>query len=166
MGRKGWILVAVAVVLIVGSLVALAVLTGQMGYRNMTGPVAIVQGELPENGFLGVGFANDGAAPLTIGHVLPGSGAAEAGLLPGDVIAAAGDGRNPDSRALQRMTSKMKPGDTLTVSVQRGGSLIDFEVRLISAEEMLVLRSNEESRKAATMPATRAAAPSAAPTIR
>ena len=53
-------------VLIVGSLVALDLLTSDGGYRNMTGPVAVIQGPVPQNGFLGVGFTEDTKGPATI----------------------------------------------------------------------------------------------------
>ena len=47
MGRKGWLIALVGIVLIVGSAIALVALTGRMGYRNMQGPVAVGKGPVP-----------------------------------------------------------------------------------------------------------------------
>jgi len=147
MGRKGWLIAALAVVLIVGSIVALAMLTGQSGYRNMQGPIGIVSGPVPANGFLGVGFTSDAIGPATISHVVAGSGAAEAGLKQGDVIVAVGDAKNPNSLAVQRATMNTKPGDHVALRIQHGdGEEKDVSVRLISMQEMMELAAAESRR--------------------
>ena len=144
MGRKGWIIAAVAGVLIVGSLVALRVITGQAGYRNMQGPAAIVKGPAPKNGFLGLGFTADTTGPATITHVIAGSGAAEAGLTEGDVIVAVGDLKDPTSVAVQRATANTRPGDRLAMRIRaKDGAERDVSVRLISIGDMLALGAAE-----------------------
>jgi S1-C subfamily serine protease len=160
MGRKGWLIAVVAVLLIVGSIVALTMLTGQAAYRNMQGPVAIVSGPAPSNGFLGVGFTSDALGPATISHVVAGSGAAEAGLKEGDVIVAVGDVKDPTSLAVQRATVNTKPGDQLALRIRHGdGAEKDVSVRLISLQEMMTLTTAEaeQSRAAATSRSSRPA---------
>ena len=161
MGRKGWLIALVAVVLIVGSILALVMLTGQAGYRNMTGPVGIIQGPVPKNGFLGVGFTSDAIGPATISHVVAKSGAAETGLQVGDVIVAVGDVKDPNSTAVQRATINTKPGDQLALRIKHtDGEEKDVSVRLISIEEMMTLgaaeaqEARDRARAAATMGTT------------
>ena len=158
MGRTGWIVAAVAAVLIVGSVVALSLLTGQWGYKTMTGPVVIIQGPAPRHGLLGVEFAATGGGAATIKHVMPGSGAAEAGLRAGDVIVAVGDIGVPDSTAVKRATEKSKPDDMLPLRIRRGDDEErDVSVRLISFEqfvELEVARRGAVSATTHTAPAT------------
>src|SRR5688500_12352120 len=137
MGRKGWIGVAVAAILIVGSLIALTVLTGQWGYRTMTGPVAIIQGPVPRHGMLGLEYAATGSGAATIKNVMPGSGAAEAGLQAGDVIVAVGGTDVRDSTTVKRIAEKTRPGDTLSMRIRRGEEERDVSVQLISFEQFV-----------------------------
>ena len=161
MGRRGWIIAGIAALLIVGSIIALMALTGEFGYRTMTGPVAIIQGPLPTNGFLGVGFTSDAIGPATISHVVAGSGAAEAGLTVGDVIVAVGDVKDPNSVAVQRATVNTKPGEELALRIRHSdGKEADVSVRLISMQDMMLLGAaeaqdaRERARAAATMSTT------------
>ena len=151
MGRKGWMIAGVAAALIVGSLVALTVLTGQWGYKTMTGPVAIIQGPVPRHGLLGVEFAATSGGPATIRDVVPGSGAADAGLHAGDVVVAVGDRSNPDAAAVKRITEQSKPGDVLALRIRRGAEERDVSVRLISFEQFVDLHV---ARRGAVPPAT------------
>jgi S1-C subfamily serine protease len=85
-------------------------------------------------GYLGVGLrtvtpAIAAAAGLSRGdgvvvvEVAPGSPAAQAGLQQGDVIYAIGDVPVRSQRDLQRaLTNRFKPGDTVTLKVNRNGS--------------------------------------------
>jgi S1-C subfamily serine protease len=98
MRRKGWFIVAgicgMTAILLVGlGLVFLASRAYQRltAPRTLGGPVAIVKGDPPKHGFLGIDFVAP-AAPLTVRQVFEGSGAARAGLQPGDVIVSAGSG--------------------------------------------------------------------------
>jgi S1-C subfamily serine protease len=170
MGRNGWIIAAVAVVLILGSLAALTMLTGQASYQNMQGTTAVIKGPTPKNGFLGVGFTSDASGPATITHVVASSGAAEAGLQPGDVIIAVGDRKDPSSVAVQAATVNTTPGQTIALRIRHeNGEEKDVSVRLISMEELLRLATIERQAgsalaAAAAAPTTRAAtAPVPAP---
>jgi S1-C subfamily serine protease len=158
MGRKGWIIAAAGIVLIVSSIIAVMALTGRGGWRNMQGPVGIVKGPMPKNGFLGVGFDMhaDGAAKIT--EVIPGSGAAEAGLREGDEIIQVQDVADPSATVVQRMTVTTKPGDMFPFRIRRDGEEKDVSVRLISFEEMIELTAAQHrkpaSRQTTTAPAS------------
>ena len=160
MGRKGWIVAAVAAILIVGSVVALMLLTGEAGYRTMTGPIAIVQGPVPRHGMLGLEYAATGDGAATIKNVMPGSGAAEAGLRAGDVIIVVGGTDVRDSATVKRIVEKTKPGDTLSMRIRRGDEERDVSVRLISFERFVELDVASRDAVPATIPAT---APSVTP---
>ncbi len=103
----------------------------------------------------------DGRA--TVESVMPGSGAAEAGLQAGDVIVAVGDVNDPDAAAVKRLTEQTMPGDVLTLRIRRGDELRELSVRLISFEEFVsldVAGRGPRPPAAAPIPAT---APSPAP---
>jgi len=160
MGRKGWIIAAVGIVLIVGSIIALMSLTGQARYRNMQGPVGVIKGPLPQNGFLGVGFATPHATgPAKIAEVIVGTGAAEAGLREGDEIVLINGVADPSAAVVQRMTVTTKPGDMFPFRIRRDGQEQDVSVRLISFQRMLELgeaerRNRQSSPQSATGPTT------------
>jgi S1-C subfamily serine protease len=163
MGRKGWIIAGVAAILIVGSLVALTVLTGQWGYKTMTGPVAIIQGPVPRHGILGVEYAATGSGAATIKNVMPGSGAAEAGLRAGDVIVAVDGTDVRDSATVKRIIEKTKPGDVLALRIRRGDEERDVSVGLISFEQFVELDIVRRGAAPTTMKTAPATAPSVTP---
>ena len=171
MTRKGWIIAGVALVLIVASLVVLDLLTSDGGWRTMQGPVAVIQGPVPTNGFLGVEFKSDGGGAAEIASVVAGSGAAEAGLQADDLIVAVGGVSDPDAAAVKRATQSSKPGDLLAMRVRRGTGERDVAVRLISFEqfaELRLARSGDKPVAAAaaattTTTTTTTPAPSGAP---
>ena len=150
----------VAAILIVGSPVALTVLTGQWGYKTMTGPVAIIQGPVPRHGMLGVEYAATGAGAATIKNVMPGSGAAEAGLRPGDVIVVVGGTDVRDSATVKRVIEKSKPGDVLAMRIRRGDEERDVSVRLISFEQFVELDLVRRGAAPTTIETASATAPS------
>jgi S1-C subfamily serine protease len=117
------------------------------GPHYLGGPVAIVAGDPPKHGFLGVDFAGAVSAPLIIQNVTEGSGAADVGLQKGDVIDYAGQAKDPDFAALQHVLQASAPGDELSVRITRGRATMDLSVKLISFEELIVLRDRQESRK-------------------
>src|SRR5262245_41906247 len=102
MSRARWIIVGIGLAL-VATLELLALIV-QDSFRPsvLGGPVAIVKGDVPQHGVLGVTFAGTDAA-LTIVAVYEGSGAEGAGLMPGDVVTSAGAAQQPDYKALQRV---------------------------------------------------------------
>jgi S1-C subfamily serine protease len=111
---------------------------------------------------LGVEYAATEGGPATINNVMPGSGAAEAGLRPGDVIVAVGGTEVRDSTTVKRIAEKTKPGDTLSMRVRRGEEERDVAVRLISFEHFVEL---DIARRGA-VPATVDTAPAAtAPSV-
>jgi S1-C subfamily serine protease len=65
-----------------------------------------------------------------IGTVTSGGPADRAGLRPGDVIRAAGGTPTPDPQALAGVLAAARPGDQLTLSVQRGGEELTFQLTL------------------------------------
>jgi S1-C subfamily serine protease len=62
--------------------------------------------------------------------VTSGGPADRAGLRPGDVIRAAGGTPTPDPQALAGVLAAARPGDQLTLSVQRGGEELTFQLTL------------------------------------
>jgi putative serine protease PepD len=70
--------------------------------------------------------------PVGVGvvDVVPGGPAASAGIQPGDVIVSVDGKDTPSSEALGAVLAELKPGDTVPVTVQRGGSPVELEVTL------------------------------------
>jgi len=60
--------------------------------------------------------------------VVPGSPAAQASLVPGDIITSVGGKREPDARAIQRAIVTVEPGQPVTLSVWRRGRTIPVAV--------------------------------------
>jgi putative serine protease PepD len=109
-----------------------------IGFAVPSATVERIADELIANGhashpYLGVSLADaDGGARIT--QVASGSPAADAGLQAGDVITAI-DGRAVSTAddVVQRL-SAMRPGDSVTLSVQRGGSTATVHATLGTAE--------------------------------
>jgi S1-C subfamily serine protease len=149
MSQRGWSASIVGWVGIVVLLIALAYLFRDSFYKTAGGPVAVVVGGSPKHGFIGIDFGEATAAPLTIEHVISGSGAEKAGLKPGDVVVAAGAARNPDLAALGVVVKGTKPGDELVMTIRRGTEDIQMRVTLISFAEQVNLNERERSNKKA-----------------
>lgn len=143
--KKVWIILG-SVCIAMGLLVLVGLNTpGVLKPRMLGGPVAIhkVTTNPPKHGLLGVGFQDPAKPPLTIQSVLKGSGAATAGLQPGDVIVSAGGATTPDYSAIQRVLKRLDPGDEITLNVGRGSNSMQFKVRLMSFAEIAALREQE-----------------------
>jgi len=67
---------------------------------------------------------------LTVENVLPGGGAAAAGIQPGDTVRAFGGAQLKDWSALLSSLAKRKPGDVLAVTVERNGASVTKTVTL------------------------------------
>jgi S1-C subfamily serine protease len=80
---------------------------------------------------LGVSVQNG----VVIGGVVPGSPAASAGLRPRDVITAIDGQQLSDESSLAEILSQKKPGDTVTLTVIRGGQQQDVSVTLGDAPQ-------------------------------
>jgi serine protease Do len=70
---------------------------------------------------------DDGAFVVT---VLPGSGAAEAGIEPGDVIVAVDGRRLDDAAALTEAIGDLEPGEEVPITVEREGTEETFTATL------------------------------------
>jgi S1-C subfamily serine protease len=79
--------------------------------------------------------------PLVIRAVLPGSGAADAGLRAKDVILSIGTATDPDLAAMRRIAEAALPGDDVPVTIRRGSDEIESTVRLMSFLEIGQLRA-------------------------
>jgi S1-C subfamily serine protease len=124
----------------------------------LSGPIGIVKGrgEMPQHGFMGIAVeAPD--VPLIVQSVLPGSGAADAGLQPGDTILSIGSISSPDWEALQRVAQSASPGDEIPLLIQRESQDIQLTVRLMSFLEMAQLQAN--AMKAADLKRARKSKP-------
>jgi putative serine protease PepD len=92
----------------------------------------IVAGESTEAGFLGVEGveATGGRAGAAIAAVSPGSPADEAGIEENDVVVAVDGLRVSSMIDLAAKIRTAQPGDTVTLTVERGGEEIDIPVEL------------------------------------
>ena len=91
-----------------------------IAYGPLTPSLAVRLGVNTDNGFV-------------VGQVAPGSPAASAGLQPGDVITAV-DGQPLDSEsALAKNLNRHNPGDSITLTVIRGGQQQNIQVTLGAA---------------------------------
>ncbi|MCV2489686.1 trypsin-like peptidase domain-containing protein [Geodermatophilus sp. YIM 151500] len=97
----------------------------------------IIETGQAQQAFLGVSATTEGDAGnsgLGIGARLvaiePGTGAAEAGLQPGDVVTAVGERPITTSTELTAAIRSRTPGEGITLSVRRGGSTSTVEVTL------------------------------------
>jgi putative serine protease PepD len=108
-----------------------------IGFAVPSATVERIAGELIANGhashpYLGVSLADaDGGARIT--QVASGSPAADAGLQAGDVITAIGGRAVSTADDVVQRLSAMRPGDSVTLSVRRGGSTTTVHATLGTA---------------------------------
>ena len=76
----------------------------------------------------------DGTYQLVIYDVTEGYGAAEAGLLPGDVILAADGTEVHETWELLDLRGRHIVGESMVLTVQRGDQVFDADVTLYAAE--------------------------------
>jgi S1-C subfamily serine protease len=145
---------------VVGCLVILAALrSGEAGYSNMTGPVAIVSGgaggadgasaarDASNRGYLGVEFSNEPGRSLVVASVSPAVSGDPGHLRPGDRVTAVGATTVRSFDELKPLLSAAKPGDAVELAVLRDDQPRTLKVRLLSVAEMI-------SDRPATAPAT------------
>lgn len=90
-------------------------------------------GAVLEQGFLGISVAEAvGQDGVTIAELDPSGGAAAAGLQAGDVITAIDANPVTDYERLAAAISGKQPGETVTVTIERGGETQQVEVTLRS----------------------------------
>jgi S1-C subfamily serine protease len=122
---------------------------------TLKGPIAIMDGHSPKHGFLGVEFQTPTTSttipsmPLTIGSVVDGSGAAEAGLRPGDIVVSIGRAQQPDYEALQKQLQLTSPGDEILLTFRRGSTDRQVRVRLASFVELIGVREAAQRSRVA-----------------
>ena len=85
--------------------------------------------------YVGQELQADGAYQLVIYDVTEDYGAAEAGLLPGDVILAADGTEVHETWELLDLRGRHIVGESMTLTVQRGGDVFDADVTLYAVEE-------------------------------
>ena len=84
-------------------------------------------GRRPNGPFIGV-IADRSAATATIGDVVDGSPADEAGLKTGDVVLSFGGVQTPTFETLIEAVSKYDPGDRAKLEIRRDGASIELEL--------------------------------------
>ena len=62
--------------------------------------------------------------------IVPDSGAAESGVVAGDVITAVNGTPTPDSASVGVVVRELEPGDTITLTVRRGDETLELEATL------------------------------------
>ena len=85
--------------------------------------------------YVGQEMQADGAYQLVIYDVTEDYGAAEAGLLPGDVILAADGTEVHETWELLDLRGRHIVGESMVLTVQRGDQMFDADVTLYAAEE-------------------------------
>ena len=85
--------------------------------------------------YVGQEMQEDGAYQLVIYDVTEDYGAAEAGLLPGDVILAADGTEVHETWELLDLRGRHIVGESMVLTVQRGDQVFDADVTLYAAEE-------------------------------
>lgn len=95
-----------------------------------------------KRGYIGISFADlsdaevaqsiktDKTNGLYINSLIPGGGAAQAGLQPGDIITKVEGNTVYESSDLQERVGRLQPGDKINLTVLRGGSEKNFTVTL------------------------------------
>ncbi|MGB6221889.1 S1C family serine protease [Haloferula sp.] len=91
----------------------------------------------PERPVIGIMMGQelrDGGVPVE--QVTPGSPAAKAGVLAGDIIRSVQGERVGGGRSLVLMLAKLTAGDTVKVGLQRGRNMVDVEMELVRREQL------------------------------
>jgi hypothetical protein len=101
--------------------------------------VSSVEGPRPFP-YLGIQFAADG---MTVTDLVPDAPAQESGLLVGDMIVGYDGALWPGDPSILALLANYRPGDTLDLYVQRGGSRLSVPVLLGAHPERVVLPEPE-----------------------
>lgn len=122
----------------------------------------LIEGGSVERGQLGIEYAPASASLIealdlpqgaaTIGRVVPGSAADEAGFQPGDVIVAVDGKELTNSLQLSQLISRKKPGEKVEVTISRDGKNLNLTATLGEAENPAPVRSEEREEKAEAAP--------------
>lgn len=117
---------------------ALLATPGGFGEKPVAvGVVSLRRRSIPRHdAVLGIRIGQTEQGPL-VGQVVPGSGAAKAGLLPNDVILRVDGDSVATTRALVQKVRAHRPGDTVRLRIRRDDKRIDVEVTLARAAEVI-----------------------------
>jgi putative serine protease PepD len=107
-----------------------------VGFAIPSDTVRSIAGQLISSGkavhaYLGVAL-DSSAASARVAEVRPGTPAAKANLRVGDVVTAVGNTSVSSAEELTRAIDAHKPGETVTVKINRGGKTITAQVTLAS----------------------------------
>ncbi len=92
---------------------------------------ALIAGKSVEHAYLGVSIGDSQTGSgAKVGAVRPGSPAAAAGLKVGDVVTAVDGVKVTDANDLTAAVTGHQPGDTIHLTVTRGGSTLDVTAKL------------------------------------
>ena len=109
--------------------------------KPLGGPIAVVEGDVPTHGFLGVGFSREASEPLLLEEVFAGSPAATAGVMVGDKIVTL-NGKVVSNRAeLGQELAATQPGDVVQLELERGKQRVTLDVRLLSFADTVALQT-------------------------
>lgn len=94
------------------------------------GVLSVGRRKIPsQNGVLGIDIAESPPGPKIL-QVFPNSGAAQAGIQPGDVVTAIAGEAVKDRSALVAVLRKFRPGDAVDVRVRRGEDVLSLRAVL------------------------------------
>lgn len=114
--------------------------------RGIMGPVAVLEGDAPKHGFLGVAFKPQTTHPLVVENVLPGSAAEEAGIRRDDELVRIDAAPIPDYAALNLFVKTTVPEQTVHLTIRRSGEELDVPVKLMSMVQMVSLSERQRRR--------------------
>jgi serine protease Do len=90
----------------------------------------------PDQPVLGVGISPSEVEGALVGDVEPDSPARKAGIKTGDLITKINDKDVADGAALRSTIRGHKPGDEITLSVERDGKKLELKTKLVAAKEL------------------------------
>ena len=118
------------------------VTVGRAGRPLHLGVVSVPSRPLPAAGLLGVRLENDSNGKAKVEWIIPDSGAAEAGLQPGDKILAV-DGRPLAGRKqVTDMLRTMFPGENVRLTLAREGDTLEVDAQIRDYDLMLESESD------------------------
>jgi len=111
-----------------------------------------------QRGFMGVSISNltaeqaeemgiEDVQGVFVSEIVPGSGADDAGIEPGDIITEINGNRVKSSPELQDLLSLFRPGDAIDVEVHRGKQFLTKEVVLKTRDNSTEIISKKEVEK-------------------
>jgi S1-C subfamily serine protease len=109
------------------------------------GPPAVVQGQSPQHGLLGINFPTD--KNLEIASLLPGSPVANSNLRAGDTLTHLNDQPIANREVLLAALQRTKPGEAVRLTYLRANETLIEEVRLIGFAEYVALTEAEQNQR-------------------